>query len=101
MFKDSASLLFWFVAFFMWSHSACFPFVFCSCAVFLRVFFVCVLLLIRRPKHVVKDSGNQHTIKLHVDGEITYNTCGGLSPQLILVLQLLCTFNDSHSKYTT
>jgi hypothetical protein len=39
IFKDSASLLFWFAAFFFftWSHSACFPFVFCSCVVFLRV----------------------------------------------------------------
>jgi hypothetical protein len=27
-----------------------------------------------RPKHVVKDSGNQHTIKLHADGDITCNT---------------------------
>jgi hypothetical protein len=48
IFKDSASLLF-----FTWSHSACFPFVFCSCAVFLRVFlcflayvFVCLLFIV-------------------------------------------------------
>jgi hypothetical protein len=27
-----------------------------------------------RPKYVVKDSGNQHTIKLHADGNITCNT---------------------------
>jgi hypothetical protein len=27
-----------------------------------------------RPKHVAKDSGNQHTIKLHADGDITCNT---------------------------
>jgi hypothetical protein len=27
-----------------------------------------------RPKHVVKDSGNQHIIKLHADGDITCNT---------------------------
>jgi hypothetical protein len=27
-----------------------------------------------RPKHVVKDSGNKHTIKLHPDGDITCNT---------------------------
>jgi hypothetical protein len=31
---------------FTWSHSACFPFVFCSCAIFLRVFF-CVFLFMR------------------------------------------------------
>jgi hypothetical protein len=36
--KDSALLLF----FFMWSQSACFPFVFCSCAVLLR-YFCCFL----------------------------------------------------------
>jgi hypothetical protein len=84
--------------FFMWSHSACFSFVFCSCAVFLRVFVLCFLayafdclLFIKhmklnmwinihtgrwpcRPKHVVKDGGNQHTIKLHTDGGITCNT---------------------------
>jgi hypothetical protein len=35
--KDSASLLFLVRCFFFtWSHSACFPFVFCSCVVFLR-----------------------------------------------------------------
>jgi hypothetical protein len=37
-----------------WSHSACFPFVFCSCAVFLRVFLVisclCVCLLLKYMK---------------------------------------------------
>jgi hypothetical protein len=33
--KDSASL-FSVPFFFTWSHSACFPSVFCSCAVFLR-----------------------------------------------------------------
>jgi hypothetical protein len=27
-----------------------------------------------RPKHVVKDSGDQHTIKLHTDEDITCNT---------------------------
>jgi hypothetical protein len=27
-----------------------------------------------RPKHVVKDSGNQHTIKLYADGDIACNT---------------------------
>jgi hypothetical protein len=27
-----------------------------------------------RPKHVVKDGGNQHTIKQHADGDITCNT---------------------------
>jgi hypothetical protein len=43
---------FWFAAFFTWSHSACFPFVFCSCAIFLRVVwcflayeFVCLLFI--------------------------------------------------------
>jgi hypothetical protein len=41
IFKDSASLPF----FFTWSHSACFPFVFCFCAVFLRVFFFVFLLM--------------------------------------------------------
>jgi hypothetical protein len=30
--------------FFTWSHSVCFPFVFCSCAVFLRVFGVFLLM---------------------------------------------------------
>jgi hypothetical protein len=51
--KDSSSLFFCFVAFFFtWSHSACFPFVSCSCAVFLRYFccflacvIVCLLFL--------------------------------------------------------
>jgi hypothetical protein len=27
-----------------------------------------------RPKYVVKDSGNQHTVKQHADGGITCNT---------------------------
>jgi hypothetical protein len=62
-----------FSAFFTWSHSACFPFVFCSCAVFLLYFccflacvFVCLRFILYiwrwpcRPKHVVKDSENQH-----------------------------------------
>jgi hypothetical protein len=31
--------------FFTWSHSACFPFVFCSCVVFLRAFFGVFYLL--------------------------------------------------------
>jgi hypothetical protein len=44
MFKDSVSLIFLvrFLFFFTLSHYACFPSVFCSCAVFLRVFW-CLL----------------------------------------------------------
>jgi hypothetical protein len=59
IFKDSASLLF-FAAFFKSSHSAW------------RMLHTwrwpC------RPKHVAKDSGNQHTIKQHADRDITSDT---------------------------
>jgi hypothetical protein len=37
---------FFFAAFFTWPHSACFPFVFCFCAVFLRVYFGVFLLML-------------------------------------------------------
>jgi hypothetical protein len=79
---------------------ACFSFVFCSCAVMLRrkthkqentkkprrnkegrnrhlkINIWRILHAWRwpcRPKHVVKDNENQHTIKLHADGNITCN----------------------------
>jgi hypothetical protein len=69
--KDSASLLFWFVAFFSRGHT---PHVFHLCFVpVLFSFVIFVVSLPCRPKHVVKDSENQNTIKLHADGNIACN----------------------------
>jgi hypothetical protein len=69
IFKDSASLFFFcLLPFFTWSHSACFPFVFCSCAAFLRDFLcffasVCVHLYHNLVDQFHKCSARCHTLQ--------------------------------------
>jgi hypothetical protein len=84
-FKDSVPLLFLVrCPFLTWSHSVCFPSVFCSCAVFLRVFFLCFLAyafvcLLWSFSSIVLRYSYQYTCTLYI---ISHLCCSGTCPQL-------------------